>query len=199
VSAGGKAASSADRPWPECAFWAFSVDLYGRPGVEAACLALQARHGVNVNLLLWALWLADRGVVLDPPLLDQARQTVAPWQQAAVAPLREVRRWLRARIEAAEPDAIAAAWPRQVAALRRSIGALELDGEHLIQLLLGRRGDALQPSRQASPGLTADNLACFRVLDEQDRTDLANLLTQLFPDAHPSRLEAALDRMLRSV
>ncbi|MEZ5932357.1 MAG: TIGR02444 family protein [Alphaproteobacteria bacterium] len=195
----GKKPSAARSAWPQSAFWTFSVDVYQRPGIEAACLALQDRHGLNVNLLLWALWLADCGVALNPPLLEKARLTVAPWQQAAVEPLRAVRRWLRERIEDAEPDAIAAEWPGQVAALRRSIIALELDGEHLTQLALGRLGDQLKPSRQASTGLAADNLACFRVFDEQDRGDLANLLKHLFPDAHQSRLDAALDGMFGKV
>ncbi|MGI9492931.1 MAG: TIGR02444 family protein, partial [Geminicoccaceae bacterium] len=48
--------------WPESPFWDYSLSLYGRPGVEQACLELQRRHGLNVNLLLFAFWLADRGV-----------------------------------------------------------------------------------------------------------------------------------------
>jgi uncharacterized protein (TIGR02444 family) len=175
------------------------VDLYQRPEVEAACLALQDRHGLNVNLLLWALWLADCGVSLNLPLLEKAEQMVSPWQQAAVEPLRVARRWLRDRIEDAETDAITAEWPGQVVALRQSIIALELDGEHLIQLALGRLGDELKPSRQASTSLGADNLACFRLFDEQDRGDLANLLKQIFPDAHQTRLDAALDGMFSKV
>jgi len=43
------------------AFWRFSLDAYGRPGVAAACLDLQDRHGCDVNLILYALWLGRAG------------------------------------------------------------------------------------------------------------------------------------------
>ena len=42
-------------------FWDYSLALYGRPGVEACCLRLQDRLGVDVNLLLLCCWLAARG------------------------------------------------------------------------------------------------------------------------------------------
>jgi len=41
------ALSPADR------FWAFSLALYGKPGVAPALLGLQDRLGVDVNLLLF--------------------------------------------------------------------------------------------------------------------------------------------------
>ncbi|WP_284733726.1 TIGR02444 family protein, partial [Pseudomonas aeruginosa] len=41
--------------------WKFAVDVYARPGVETACLALQ-EQGADVCLLLVAAWLGRRGV-----------------------------------------------------------------------------------------------------------------------------------------
>lgn len=179
--------------WPSSAFWTFSADLYDRPGVEAACLALQDRHDLNVNLLLWALWLADCGVALDPPALARAEAAVTSWQAEVIDPLRSVRRQLRHRVEAVDPDDIAGQWRSQVKALRRAVLALELDGEHLAQLALGRLGDELKPSHRASTALAGSNLTCLGGFEEQDRGDLANLLTQVFPDAHLARIDAALD------
>ena len=49
---------------PSCrdsAFWRFSLELYARDGVPAACLALQDREGADVNLVLLALWLGESG------------------------------------------------------------------------------------------------------------------------------------------
>ena len=43
------------------AFWDFALRLYAKPGVEADCLVLQDRDGVNVSLALLAVWLALRG------------------------------------------------------------------------------------------------------------------------------------------
>ena len=179
--------------WPKSAFWDFSVHLYDRPGVEAACLALQERHELDVNLLLWGLWLADCGVRLDHVILDRARAAVDLWQEEIVRPLRAVRRGLRQDIERAEPESITGEWPDQSDALRLGILELELDGEHLAQLALGRLGDVLEPSHRAAPSLAGSNLACFQVFDEADRGDLANLLKQTFPDASQAQLDAAVD------
>lgn len=188
-----KKTSAAGRTWPESAFWTFSVDLYERPGVEAACLALQDRHDLNVNLMLWALWLADCGVVLNEPTFERAKTAVAPWQEEVVGPLRAVRRQLRFQIEHADADDIAGQWPSQVKTLRQSILTLELDCEHLAQLALGHLGDELKPSRQASAKLAGSNLACLQIFREEDRGDLANLLKQVFPEALQAHLDAALD------
>ncbi len=182
--------------WPKSAFWTFSTDLYGRPGVEAGCLALQERHDLDVNLLLFALWLADCGVVLDAPMLKRAKATVASWHAETTGPLRAVRRQLRHRIDAADPDDIARKWPDQVTAFRRKILQLELDCEHLAQLALGHLGDELKPSRRTSVELAGDNLGCLWTFEEDDRGDLANLLKQSFPEANLSRIDTALDNLL---
>lgn len=188
-----KRASRPDADWPASAFWDFSLALYRRPGVEAACLALQDRRGLDVNLLLWSLWLAECGVALDQAILKRAKTEAVDWQMEIVGPLRDIMRRLRQRIDHTEPDGITGRWPDRVDALRRDLLALELDGEHLAQLALGRIGDRLKPSRRASAGLAGDNLACLGGFDEGDRGDLANLLKQAFPDAHHARVDAALD------
>jgi uncharacterized protein (TIGR02444 family) len=193
VARGRKTSSSSAGAWPESAFWTFSVDLYKRPGVEAACIALQDRRDLDVNLLLWALWLADCGVALDEATLARAKAEVVSWQAEIVRPLRSLRRRLRQQIEEARAGAIADQWPERVQALRQAILALELDGEHLAQLALGRLGDELEPTCQAGAKLATDNLTCLRIFEEEDRGDLANLLMQVFPDAHRSRLDMALD------
>lgn len=38
--------------FPDHPFWDFSLEVYPREGVGAACLALQARHEIDVNVLL---------------------------------------------------------------------------------------------------------------------------------------------------
>ncbi|MGI9484921.1 MAG: TIGR02444 family protein [Geminicoccaceae bacterium] len=181
--------------WPESAFWTFSTGLYGRPGVEAGCLALQERHDLDVNLLLFALWLADCGVVLDALMFKRAKATVASWHAETTGPLRALRRQLRHRIDAADPDDIAGKWPVQVTVFRRKILQLELDCEHLAQLALGHLGDELKPSRRASVKLAGDNLGCLGRFAADDRGDLANLLKQVFPDADLARIDAALDSL----
>ena len=42
-------------------FWDFSLAVWGREAVEPACLALQARHGIDINVLLFCGWAGRRG------------------------------------------------------------------------------------------------------------------------------------------
>ena len=42
-------------------FWAFSLKAFAKPPVAQACLDLQDRLGVDVNVLLFLLWCARRG------------------------------------------------------------------------------------------------------------------------------------------
>ena len=86
---------SDDRPGD---LWAFSLRVYGRPGVEDTCLVLQDRHGLDVDLILLACWLGARGVPLDPARVADLERVVVRWRDDVVRPLRHVRRALR------EPD-----------------------------------------------------------------------------------------------
>ena len=66
--------------FPSGEFWDFSVTLYGRPGVAPACLELQERRGLDVNVLMFCLWLAQSG--RGPAArehLDGAFSAAAPW------------------------------------------------------------------------------------------------------------------------
>jgi uncharacterized protein (TIGR02444 family) len=92
--------------WPDNPFWDYSVELYRRPGVEPACLELQRRHGLDVNLVLLCCWLASRGVELDPATLREARHAVASWQAEVVRLLRALRQRLKARLADPEPRSV---------------------------------------------------------------------------------------------
>lgn len=50
---------------PQHPLWAFSVAFYGKPGVASRLLCLQDDWGVDVNLLLAALWWTFQGGRLD--------------------------------------------------------------------------------------------------------------------------------------
>lgn len=74
-------------------FWDFSLAVYRRPGVPAACLDLQDRRGADVNVLLFAAWAgAACGVRLTGAELARLDAAVAPWREEVVRPLRAVRR-----------------------------------------------------------------------------------------------------------
>src|SRR6185295_9424136 len=76
--------------------WDFALAAYARPGAEAACLALQDEHGQCVPLLLWRLWTVAEGRDVDAALEVSAAAAAPAWDAAAVAPLRKLRRGLKA-------------------------------------------------------------------------------------------------------
>ncbi|MEL7046808.1 MAG: TIGR02444 family protein [Pseudomonadota bacterium] len=76
----------------ESALWSFATTVYADPAVSRAALNAQDEAGLDVNLLLFAAWLATRGVELDAALLDRAEARSRPWRQEVVQPLRRLRR-----------------------------------------------------------------------------------------------------------
>ena len=106
-------------------FWRFSLALYRREGVAPACIALQDAHGLDVNMMLYGLWLASTGRAVTDAELAAADAAVAGWRTHAVIALRGVRRYLR------EPDPAVDA--RAAAALRERVKAVELEAERLQQ------------------------------------------------------------------
>jgi uncharacterized protein (TIGR02444 family) len=110
--------------------WDWTLRAYGRPGVPEACLRLQDQFGQNTDLLLWAVW----AETADPALLARAAEATRRWEAVALAPLREVRRALKAPAPPVE-DA-------QREGLREDVKAAELRAERvLLETLAGLSGD----------------------------------------------------------
>ncbi len=105
--------------------WRFAEEFYRRPGVEAACLQLQAQ-GADVCLLLCALWCEARKVPCTAQRSAALRSIAQSWQAQVVTPLRQLRQGWRA---AAQVDP-------SLAHLREEVKALELQAEReLLQRL----------------------------------------------------------------
>ncbi|NUB09775.1 TIGR02444 family protein [Azospirillum sp. Vi22] len=137
--------------------WDFSLAVYGRPGVPAACLDLQDRLGQDVNLLLFTAW-AGMACNADLPAEELARidSAVAPWRDEVVRPLRAVRR--RAK---GEDDA-----------LYKRLKAAELEAERVQQdRLFALSG--LTPAPGGGVALAAANL--YRLVPEGDPALMALL------------------------
>jgi len=119
--------------------WDWAVKAYAAEGVELACLDLQDAQGQNVPLLLWAAWAAATGRALDEDTIEAAADTARVWNDAAVAPLRAVRRALKARIPDMTDD------DRE--AVRTQVKTVELDAERRLLAAL----EALTPPSSGSP------------------------------------------------
>src|SRR5690606_34209055 len=131
--------------WPDNPFWDYALALYRRPGVEAACLELQARHGLDVNMVLFCCWLGRRGIAPDRATLGAIAAAAERWQEAFVRPLRAVRSRLKTDLAQPRPGDVAARFPELAAALRARVLAVEIDGERLEQLLLAELAADLAP------------------------------------------------------
>jgi len=137
---------------PGLCLWRFSRAFYARPGVSEALIALQDGAGLDVNLILFALW---RGVSgrsrLSNAELVIAERSAGPIRAAIVVPLRALRRNLRS-----DPDA-------DVQRLRERIKRLEIAAEKIVQYRLARFAGT--PANDTAPAARAaaaqTNLALY--------------------------------------
>lgn len=129
----------------EATFWDWALAAYAAPGVAEACLELQDAHDQNVPLLLWAAWCARNGRRPGEDDLDAACDTARVWTDAAILPLRDLRRRLKSTIpDMAPPDRLA---------VREQIKAVELDAERRLMSALEALAPA--PSGELRPALDA--------------------------------------------
>ena len=155
--------------------WRFSRAFYARPGVSEALIALQDREGLDVNLILFALW---RGVSgrsrLSNAELAIAERSARPIAAAIVVPLRALRRQLRS-----DPDA-------DVQRLRERIKRLEIAAERIVQhrlaRIVGTPANDTSPAARAAAALT--NLALY-------------LGPRIGHSAEAARIREAFDAFLR--
>ena len=108
------------------AFWQFSTALYGTAEVERACLELQDRDGLEVNLGLFCLFAAQHRVRFELPVIQAMRTVGIVWGCEVVAPLRAARRSMKAHVAGNET----------VGALREEVKRVELAAEQAMQAAL---------------------------------------------------------------
>ena len=105
--------------------WNHALALYARPGVEKACLDVQAMGG-DVCLLLCATWLQARAVPFNEERAQALLAIAGPWQRDVVTPLRSLRQQWRTP---AQHDP-------HLAEVREQVKGLELQAEkQLLQRL----------------------------------------------------------------
>jgi uncharacterized protein (TIGR02444 family) len=155
---------------PADRFWRFSLALYDRPGVAEACLALQDRHGLDVNILMWCGWHAAEGRDLTAAGIAAAEAAVIEWQVAVIGSLRTIRRRLKGGLRNLPAEA--------VEGLRLAIKAAELEAERIEQTALAAL-PAGAPSKQpdASANLSAYMALRAVALSPADRACLALIST----------------------
>ena len=155
--------------------WHFSRAFYAQPGVSEALIALQDRAGLDVNLILFALWqgACGRGPLSHAELMA-AERSAGPIRAAIVLPLRALRRKLRSDRDA------------DIQRLRERIKTLEIAAERIVQ---GRLA------------CLADTPASDTALAARAAAAQANLALVLGPKmagaAEATRIREALEAFLR--
>jgi len=133
-------------------FWRFSLRLYRQPGVADACIALQDECGVDVNVLLFFLWLAADKKLIPALNARAVCEQAALWHDDVVAPLRAVRRKLKAGSTLIEANT--------AELFRTRIKAVELEAERLQQEALF----AMTPNLETEPAESVEAAARANIL-----------------------------------
>jgi uncharacterized protein (TIGR02444 family) len=131
---------------PAAALWDFALDFYALPDVSGALIELQDRAGLDVNLILFALWhgLSGRGR-LNGEKLAAADKAVGMLRIELIEPLRVLRRRL-----AMDRDA-------DIQRLRAAIKEVELGAEKIALARLAGCAGPLIASVDAAERLGAAN------------------------------------------
>jgi uncharacterized protein (TIGR02444 family) len=145
-------------------FKRFALELYRRAGVADACLDLQNRYDLDVNVVLFAAFVGGaRGQTLTIADLDLAQRRVDAWQREVVRPLRDVRQRLKTGPAPAPNDA--------TGGLRRKLAQLEIEAEMIELDQLGALIPELHSPRSTSSGAECATAAIETVI--RTHTDTA--------------------------
>ena len=177
--------------FPDHPFWDFSLEVYGADGVAPACLALQEAHQLDVNIVLYCCWIgaSGRGAISSDEA-EAMMAAVAEWHGGVVRGVRAVRQLLKdglapAPLELSEP-------------LRRRIAKIEVELEHVEQLMLAaavdRAADPSVPAERRAADAKANIDRYFAIIGGTpgagDRTAVAAILAAAFTDLDRGRIEA---------
>ena len=167
--------------FPRSRFWRFSLKIYRHAKAARACLALQDRLGLDVNLLLYCLWRATRArAPIGSHEMAAIVAAVHPWQSEVVNPLRRLRRGLKAVLGRDPALPLAPA----IAVLREEVQRLELEAEHLQQVMLeamSEPGTGRARKSHTTQAIARQNINVYlrtarRQPDRGDRQAIAELL-----------------------
>ena len=109
----------------ETPFWRFSLKFYRQPLVSEACIALQDEYGIDVNLLLFLLWLASDDRQLSAEEVRMLDDNVRDWRNLTIVPIRDVRRKLKGAATLVDPAV--------QEAFRNKVKTVELEAERMQQ------------------------------------------------------------------
>jgi uncharacterized protein (TIGR02444 family) len=155
--------------FPVHPFWDFSLSFYRQPGVADACLFVQDRYGLNINIVLFCVWVANSGGgALTTAHIATALRRIADWEGHVIKPLREIRRACR-REALGVPEFLLQMFQPQ-------IETVELEAEHVEQLVLAELVLSLEFSAEEGDDPASDAVRSLKAyVDELDVVQDAQL------------------------
>jgi uncharacterized protein (TIGR02444 family) len=168
--------------FPPNEFWDFATRLYARGDTKRACLELQDRYGLDVNVVLFCCWVASSGRgAFRSGELEHALGCVAEWREQVTEVLRTLRNGLK--------DGMAPAPKPLSDDLRRVIVESELHAEHVEVLMLHqsmeRAGTGTFDRVQQLEDSTANLLRYLKHSDVATNNDELQLMVDILAAAFP--------------
>lgn len=113
---------------PDNPFWTFTLAIYRAPGVSQECITLQDTLSIDVDVLLYVVWVgAAHKLVLGEQNFTAIDDYIRRWHTTVVRPLRAVRQAMKALPEMTDDT---------VKTLRQDVAAIELRAEQIEHALL---------------------------------------------------------------
>jgi uncharacterized protein (TIGR02444 family) len=137
----------------DSAFWRFSLRFYALENVAPACIELQDKAGVDVNLMLFLLFLADDKRVVTAADVARLDSKISSWRTEVVMPLRDLRRKLKTGVGEIAPE--------RSEAFRNLIKRVELESERLEQARLEHEAASLLTKARSREAAAEANLAAY--------------------------------------
>lgn len=131
-------------------FWSYSLTQYSQAGCEAFCLSAQNQFGLDVNMLLFSVWLGTQGKALDMDALDQT--PIQKMRREVIAPIRTLRRSFKQNTNLSDQERDE---------LYQRLKQLELQAEQQQQWLLFQYSETLAIKYTATQSLSAKNIKAY--------------------------------------
>lgn len=180
--------------YPDHPFWNFSIKVYAGKGVSHACINIQERHHMDVNLLLLGTWYGASGRGrLSYNQLNKVIEITSKWNKEIVCNLRSVRTRLKDRVEGFPMN--------QTEAIRKAVLSMEVECEHIEQLAIAKcLGDKALGSDNLTAGSiedSVDNILCYFHIKKVCPTDFdLNDLSIILKSAYPKKNENSIKETL---
>ena len=167
--------------FPDHPFWNFSLNVYTSEGVGPVCLELQDAHELDVNIVLFCMWLGASGRGdLSAAEMKSVTDAVKEWHHEVVRELRAVRVRMKGGMSQAPADL--------TESLRQRIQKTEIDCEHTEQLMLAAAIETKADDSRAEDARLADAVANIAeyfkgfggTVSDTDRANIAHMLGVVF-------------------